>query len=208
MINFALLIFPLHTLAWNIPGHMLNGAIAYQILQRENPFTIPIVRSVFEKNPWYETRWKAQLDKLPEAERDEMLFMIAARWADDIRTVDKSESRLPWHYVDFPFKPEGEPASIQAMEPPQENILTRRITFSFVFIVVPAQTYRTRRNYGQEFCWKSEVLLTTRIRHITGSTPRILRQQSVSQSSNGYATRVSQRSVRVDGPYKNLRCCS
>jgi hypothetical protein len=124
MINFALLIFPLHTLAWNIPGHMLNGAIAYQILQRENPFTIPIVRSVLEKNPWYETRWKAQLDKLPEAERDEMLFMIAARWADDIRTVDKSESRLPWHYVDFPFKPEGEPASIQAMEPPQENILT------------------------------------------------------------------------------------
>jgi len=28
MINFALLIFPLHTLAWNIPGHMLSGAIA------------------------------------------------------------------------------------------------------------------------------------------------------------------------------------
>ena len=23
--------------AWNIPGHMLSGTIAYQILQRENP---------------------------------------------------------------------------------------------------------------------------------------------------------------------------
>jgi hypothetical protein len=57
MINFALLIFPLHTLAWNIPGHMMSGAIAYQILQRENPSTIPAVRSVLEKNPWYETRW-------------------------------------------------------------------------------------------------------------------------------------------------------
>jgi len=53
-----------------------------------------------------------------------MLFMLAARWADDIRTRDKGESRLPWHYVDFPFKPEGERASIQAMELPQENILT------------------------------------------------------------------------------------
>ena len=53
-----------------------------------------------------------------------MLFMLAARWADDIRTRDKAENRLPWHYVDFPFKPEGEPASIQAMEPPEENILT------------------------------------------------------------------------------------
>ena len=36
---------------WNIPGHMLSGAIAYQILQRENPFTITTVRSVLEKNP-------------------------------------------------------------------------------------------------------------------------------------------------------------
>ena len=88
------------------------------------PATILTVRSVLEKNPWYETRWKAQLDKLPEAERDETLFMLAARWADDIRTLDKSESRLLWHYIDFPFKPEGEPANIQPMQPPEENILT------------------------------------------------------------------------------------
>jgi hypothetical protein len=53
-----------------------------------------------------------------------MLFMLAARWADDIRTLEKAESRLPWHYVDFPFKPEGEPANIHIMQPPQENILT------------------------------------------------------------------------------------
>ena len=53
--------------AWNIPGHMLSGTIAYQILQRENPSTITTVRSVLEKNPWYETRWKSQLEKLPKA---------------------------------------------------------------------------------------------------------------------------------------------
>jgi len=119
-----LILGPSNAFAWNIPGHMLSGAIAYQILQRENPSTIPIVRSVLEKNPWYETRWKGQMEKLPEAERDEMLFTLAARWADDIRTRDKTESRLLWHYVDFPFKPEGELASIQVVEPPQENILT------------------------------------------------------------------------------------
>jgi hypothetical protein len=27
-------------LAWNIPGHMLSGAIAYQILHQEIPTTI------------------------------------------------------------------------------------------------------------------------------------------------------------------------
>src|SRR5690349_16077709 len=86
IINLALLIFPLHALAWNIPGHMLSSAIAYQILQRENPSRIPTVRSISEKHPWYEPRWKSQLEKLPEPQQDEMLFMLAARGADDIRT--------------------------------------------------------------------------------------------------------------------------
>ena len=72
----------------------------------------------------YETRWKAQLQKLPDTERDEMLFMLAARWADDIRTRDPSESHPQWHYIDFPFKPDGVPPSIKAVQPPRENILT------------------------------------------------------------------------------------
>jgi len=79
-------------LASNIPGYMLNGAIAYQILQRENPTTVTTARSILEKNPWYEPRWKAQLQKLPESARDEMLFMLATRWADDIRIKDHSLS--------------------------------------------------------------------------------------------------------------------
>jgi len=76
----GLVTLPFDGLAWNIPGHMLSGAIAYQILQRESPTTIPSVRSALEKNLWYETRWKAQLEKLPQAEHDEILF-------DDRRTL-------------------------------------------------------------------------------------------------------------------------
>ncbi len=78
--------------AWNIPGHMLSGAIAYQILQRESPATILKIRSILENNPWYETRWKTQLEKQSDIDRDEMLFMLATRWADDIRTKDSSLS--------------------------------------------------------------------------------------------------------------------
>ena len=115
---------PLAALAWNIPGHMLSGAIAYQILQRESSGAIPTARAILEKNPWYEILWKAQLEKQAEIDRDEMLFMLAARWADDLITQDPTESHLSWHYIDFPFKPEGEPASIQIIPPPQENILT------------------------------------------------------------------------------------
>jgi len=61
---------PLYALAWNIPGHMLSGAIAYQILNQENSSAIPTVRSVLEKHPWYDSRWRAQLEKLPDTERD------------------------------------------------------------------------------------------------------------------------------------------
>jgi len=110
--------------AWNIPGHMLSGAIAYQILQRENPTTIPIAHSILEKNPWYDIRWKQQLGKLPDTKRDEMLFMLATRWADDIRTKDRALSHPLWHHISWPFKPQGEPESVHTMPPQAQNIVT------------------------------------------------------------------------------------
>src|SRR5262245_19801502 len=53
-----------------------------------------------------------------------VLFMQAARWADDIRTTDKQYHRALWHYINWPFKPEGQPASVQIKEPDLANILT------------------------------------------------------------------------------------
>ena len=50
--------------------------------------------------------------------------MQAARWADDIRIQDKAQNRSRWHYINFPFKPEGQPASVQIKEPEPVNILT------------------------------------------------------------------------------------
>ena len=50
--------------------------------------------------------------------------MQAARWADDIRTTDKAQNRPRWHYINFPFKPEGQPLSVQTREPESVNILT------------------------------------------------------------------------------------
>ena len=51
---------PIPALAWNIPGHMLSGAIAYQILQQENPQTIEKVKAVLEKHPSYANRRQAR----------------------------------------------------------------------------------------------------------------------------------------------------
>ena len=77
-----------------------------------------------EKNPWYEIRWKVQLDKLPESERDKMLFMLAARWADDIRMQAKLQREVKWHYINFPFKPASESEDIKPLPPDPDNILS------------------------------------------------------------------------------------
>jgi S1/P1 Nuclease len=50
--------------------------------------------------------------------------MQAARWADDVRSNDKAQNRPPWHFINIPFKPEGQPASVQTREPEAVNILT------------------------------------------------------------------------------------
>jgi hypothetical protein len=110
--------------AWNIPGHMLSGIIAYQILLQENPQTIDKVKAVLKKHPWYGNQWQARLQDVPVAERDLVLFMQASRWADDIRTQEKAQNRPSWHYINLPFKPEGQPASVQIREPDPVNILT------------------------------------------------------------------------------------
>ena len=53
-----------------------------------------------------------------------VLFVQAARWADDIRIQDKAQNRPRWHYINSPFRPEGLPAIVQTREPESVNILT------------------------------------------------------------------------------------
>jgi hypothetical protein len=72
---------------------MLSGAVAYQILRGESPSTIADVKATLESHPWFESHWRAQLVKLLAADRDEMLFMLAARWADGV--TGKAREGLP-----------------------------------------------------------------------------------------------------------------
>jgi hypothetical protein len=117
-------VLPIPPLAWNIPGHMLSGIIAYQVLQRENPATIEKVKAMLEKHPWYANQWQARVQDVLVTDRDMVLFMQAARWADEVRTTDRQYHRGPWHYINLPFKPEGQFKSVQTKEPDPVNILT------------------------------------------------------------------------------------
>src|SRR5215510_5408 len=85
LVLLALALLPLPASAWNIPGHMLSAAIAYQVLQQESPQTIDKVKAVLEKHPSYENQWQARLQDVPVADRGLVLFIQSARWADDVR---------------------------------------------------------------------------------------------------------------------------
>jgi S1/P1 Nuclease len=103
LVLITLAVLPLPASAWNIPGHMLSAAIAYQVLRQENPPTIDRVKAVLEKHPWYANQWQARLQDVPVVDRDLVLFMQAARWPDDIRIRDKQHHRGLWHYINLPF---------------------------------------------------------------------------------------------------------
>ena len=77
----AVVTLPLQVAAWNAPTHMVTGAIAYRILESESPRTVSVIKTLLEKHPWYSDRWRDDVEKLPESQRGEMLFMLAARWA-------------------------------------------------------------------------------------------------------------------------------
>jgi hypothetical protein len=117
-------VLPVPGSAWHIPGHMLSGIIAHQVLQQENPQIIEKVKVALEKHPWYANQWQARLQEVPVADHDLVLFMQAARWADDIRSNDKRYHRALWHYINWPFKPDGQPPSVQIKDPESVNILT------------------------------------------------------------------------------------
>jgi len=124
LLLLTLALLPLPASGWNIPGHMLSGIIAYQVLQQENPQTIDKVRVTLEKHPWYSNQWQTRLQDVSVADHGLVLFMQATKWADDIRMQDRLQNRPRWHYINSPFKPEGQQASVQTKDPEPVNILS------------------------------------------------------------------------------------
>jgi hypothetical protein len=121
--------------AWNDPGHMSVAYIAYKQL---TPPTRDRVNALLKLNPKYGD-WAASVDEqAPAASADDrnlMIFMIAATWADQIKrdpgyTKDGNQNgnrpegspdpgrntgyddllmHKYWHFIDTPFSTDGTP---------------------------------------------------------------------------------------------------
>ncbi len=118
----VVLLLPTPALAWSKPGHMVTGALAYQILSRDDPAAAAKAVELLKQIPQYARDWKPTADRLPEAERGEYLFMMAARWGDDIRGTDAD--RPTWHYLGLAFKPPGQPDWLTEIVPAPVNAVT------------------------------------------------------------------------------------
>ena len=107
--------------AWNKPGHKVTGAVAHDLLEREHPEVLPRVLDLLRRHPEYAASFAPKLEALPEPDRDRYLFMLAARWADDVRR-GSAYHRGPWHYVNYPLVP---PADVGAIPRPSRSRRTR-----------------------------------------------------------------------------------
>lgn len=107
--------------AWNKPGHMISGAIAYDVLKKEDPKSLAKALTLLRQHPQYKDVIAQRLEAVPAEDRDRYLFMVAARWADDIRN-EKEYTHPVWHYVDFPYVPPG--SGGKGEDPGPQNVVT------------------------------------------------------------------------------------
>lgn len=113
---------PSSTLAWNKAGHMVSGSIAFRELKTSNPDALKKIIEIFKAHPDYLTKWLPAIkEQIGMRNHDQYLFMIAARWADDIR--DNPDQHCgACHFINYAFKPDGQPDSVVVKEPQPVNI--------------------------------------------------------------------------------------
>lgn len=121
-----LLLTPAPAPAWSAGGHMLTGAIAYDVLKQDDPAALQKILTLLRANPLYNRMWKSRIEAVAADEQDVYLFMLAARWADDIRD-NRDYDHPTWHYIGTGFVAPGEPASVKLPVVEEPNAITALI---------------------------------------------------------------------------------
>ncbi|MBM3290329.1 MAG: S1/P1 nuclease [Candidatus Hydrogenedentes bacterium] len=109
--------------AWNQPGHMVVATIAFNTLRGHDDDAIKNTVALLQHHPFFDPSWSKQIAQLSQEDRALVLFMLAAAWPDEVRR-DARYHHGPWHYINFPYVPAGQPRTIVGRAPETENILT------------------------------------------------------------------------------------
>ncbi len=108
--------------AWNKPGHMVTGAIAYDILKHDHPEVIPRVLDLLKSHPQYADVLVKRIEAVPAENRDRYAFMIMARWADDVRD-QRQYHHGSWHYINLSVVAPADEQALQPPTPDDDNIV-------------------------------------------------------------------------------------
>jgi hypothetical protein len=110
--------------AWNKSGHMTSAAIAYDDLMARSPATAEQVVAILRRHPQYDQRWRSEVEatKLSKDESNRRLFMLAARWPDDVRG-DHNFDRPKDHFINLPYKPPDQPNTVKVSQPAAEHLV-------------------------------------------------------------------------------------
>ncbi|WP_375444936.1 S1/P1 nuclease [uncultured Fibrella sp.] len=109
--------------SWNRATHMATGAIAYREMQRTAPQAVARIVAILRRHPEFKQRWADKINDpaLSEDDRNQYLFMLAARWPDDIR--GNAYDHPTWHYINYVYAPQQGMARTDTTLATGENIL-------------------------------------------------------------------------------------
>lgn len=89
---------------WNKAAHMVMAAVAYADLEKRNPAVLQEVVDILRHHPQIASGWADKLDGNSGDNDDLHLFMMAARWPDDIRG-NRAYDKPKLHFINIPYRP-------------------------------------------------------------------------------------------------------
>jgi hypothetical protein len=116
-------------------------------LKQHDPQTLAPVITILQKNPEFEKLWQPRLVQYNRTQQEQFLFMLAARWSDDIRR-NKRYNRSQWHYINLGYKPDDEIDTIALKKTDSENIL---VAFSDNLNILKSNASDTEKAIA--LCW-------------------------------------------------------
>jgi hypothetical protein len=103
--------------AWNNTGHMVAARLAWLKLK---PGERSKVVEILKKHPHYDEFLAA--DRPNGFTEEEWVFLRAATWSDWVRNHHKKQyHHASWHYINYPFVPQGSMIDAASHQPPPEE---------------------------------------------------------------------------------------
>ena len=137
--------------AWDHPGHMTTGAIAYDEIERTNPELIEKIGLLFLAHPEVSPFWVAA-GEAKGKERVRRMFIECARWADDVKFT--SHDRPTYHTARWPIVTKDAPPTAKAMAKAREGRpagqALEALTMNFAVISNPESSHTER---ALSLCW-------------------------------------------------------